>query len=408
MKKIVWMFSGILLLLLVACGEKTPEEKTEYGKVSAYEIAKAVEHSQENFAKGNYAEFSLQNSSEYMKLLFADYDVANQVTDFYYIGSQGASADEIMVAITKDEGSRKVVQDAFDYRLKAREEAFAGYDEYEYKKVQKGKILTYGDYLVLIVVEDQKRTKSTVKSVVSVGYEPIYGEPSETMDPVVTTDEWTDPETSTDENTETEDVYNPRKYKKVHYGEGYANSYNPLLVTAFQNNQRELLTDPMDVILYDRCMELLEPLKDKELSPVSIEHEIYEILAREMEYDWDHYSFKGQAVNSDNPFGALLYGEGICEGYSRSFHLLCSMMGLEVIVVKGEANYNREAHEWNMIHLGEYWYYVDPCWGDIGDSVDDYYFNTTENAMLEATHFWDTEGLPECDTMTYAERECLK
>lgn len=101
----------------------------------------------------------------------------------------------------------------------------------------------------------------------------------------------------------------------------------------------------------------------------------------------------------------MLRGYGVCDGYSKAFHMLCERAGIPVTRAV-----NKD-HAWNAIQIGEEWYFVDCTWDDpIGgpqEAVSGYeghtYFCVNE-AMLSTDHPkpWNWEGTQQECTALYA------
>lgn len=60
--------------------------------------------------------------------------------------------------------------------------------------------------------------------------------------------------------------------------------------------------------------------------------------------------------------GPVVYGEAVCEGYSKAFMYFAQSLEIECICVIGKAN--DEEHMWNMVNLYGSWYHVDVTWDD--------------------------------------------
>lgn len=90
------------------------------------------------------------------------------------------------------------------------------------------------------------------------------------------------------------------------------------------------------------------------------------------------------AYNDDafNVYGTLVNKKAVCEGYSRSFQLLLSGLGVKVVNIIGFSL--DELHMWNAVSLAEDYYYVDVTWDDTDEEAYRYeYFNVTEDALSE-------------------------
>lgn len=95
---------------------------------------------------------------------------------------------------------------------------------------------------------------------------------------------------------------------------------------------------------------------------------IHDYLANNIVYD-DTIS----EPNIYDPYGALITGVCVCEGYAEAFKLLCDREGIPCLNVVGTGNGG--AHKWNMVQMedGE-WYTVDATWDDQTSNIYYSYF----------------------------------
>lgn len=77
-------------------------------------------------------------------------------------------------------------------------------------------------------------------------------------------------------------------------------------------------------------------------------------LVQTITYDRD-------APYQDSAYGAVVEGRAACLGYSKAYQMLLLKMGIESIVVFGEAN---EPHAWNLVMLGDEYYFADVTFDD--------------------------------------------
>lgn len=129
-------------------------------------------------------------------------------------------------------------------------------------------------------------------------------------------------------------------------------------------------------------------------------------------HDWmvDHIAYDTATLeryggvpdpDDDNPYGALVHGLGICEGYTRSFQLLMDLVGIPCLSVAGHSDNGLEygEHAWNQVLLDGDWYVVDVTWDDplssreLPASYHHVYYNVTSDAIRH-NHFWDEESVP--------------
>ena len=85
-----------------------------------------------------------------------------------------------------------------------------------------------------------------------------------------------------------------------------------------------------------------------------------------------------QRVHSSEPF---FIGDGgmVCEGYAKSFKVLCARSGIPCVLVSGNAG---DAHMWNYVQMDDgNWYLVDVTWDDQESKVYDTYFLANLNTQ---------------------------
>lgn len=99
------------------------------------------------------------------------------------------------------------------------------------------------------------------------------------------------------------------------------------------------------------------------------------------------------------PYGPLLTGKGVCDGYTYATKLLLDAAGIENYVACGTAE--GESHSWNIVALGEEYYHLDVTWDDPVDASGkqhltyDYYLKGDADFLKD--HVWNPEGLPDCE-----------
>lgn len=136
----------------------------------------------------------------------------------------------------------------------------------------------------------------------------------------------------------------------------------------------------------------------------------YEKIKFVYEYiiDITDYNAEGEANQSIQ--SVLLYHNSVCAGYSKAFQYILNRMGLFCTYITGRIESGGD-HGWNMVRIGENYYYVDVTWGDpvfanqlegSDDSVKNYnYLCCTENDLFK-THVPDgSVDLPPCTSDDY-------
>lgn len=116
---------------------------------------------------------------------------------------------------------------------------------------------------------------------------------------------------------------------------------------------------------------------------------LYSIHTAEEPYDKDCFSV----------VGALLRDRCVCEGFAKTYKLLCDRLGIASIVVVGEAlrpNGQKEPHSWNITRIKGVTAHTDAAWDSrFGGAAYDY-FNLSD-ADIAADHSFDAEFYPKCE-----------
>lgn len=133
-------------------------------------------------------------------------------------------------------------------------------------------------------------------------------------------------------------------------------------------------------------------------------HEILRGVSADME-DFDKELYFHDVIcektvytpDTDNTVGysaydALVQGQAVCEGYSRSMQLLLNSVGIPNYLVTGtgvETDGTAEGHMWNVVSIQGENYYLDVTWDDMDEDGSRYnhtYFNVT-SADIAKNHF---------------------
>lgn len=101
-------------------------------------------------------------------------------------------------------------------------------------------------------------------------------------------------------------------------------------------------------------------------------------------------------------YGAFVNKYAVCDGYSKAYQYLLNKVGIDSHIATGAGNGG--SHAWNLVKLGDKWYYTDVTWDD-QPYLDFYYeyFNLTEEQLTAKDHEINKTDypLPICDTRFY-------
>lgn len=96
------------------------------------------------------------------------------------------------------------------------------------------------------------------------------------------------------------------------------------------------------------------------------------------------------------PYGALIDGRAVCDGYARATKILADMGGLECLYVSGYCG--QVGHAWNLVKIDNNYYQLDVTWNDTG-STDDYFLTTDD--FMSLSRVWDTSDYPPSASVPY-------
>lgn len=155
----------------------------------------------------------------------------------------------------------------------------------------------------------------------------------------------------------------------------------------------------------DRCPALEAVLK-KWLEGVP-EGNDYEKVKYLYDYLITHTEYKLGCEDSQNICSVLLDGISVCQGYAKTFQLLCQRLHIPAYLVTGTTG--GQGHAWNLVFVDGQWCYMDPTWGDASyrqeesnypqtayPAVNYDYFCVTAEQLSRTHQFKEGQTLPEC------------
>lgn len=147
----------------------------------------------------------------------------------------------------------------------------------------------------------------------------------------------------------------------------------------------------------ERAKSIVQEQTDASMTP---EEKLIKLYA----YIIDHVAYDDSS-RQNRPLGywALCRGRGVCGDYAEGFCLLARHAGLTCRVVSSET------HAFNAVELDGKWYLLDTLWDDVTEGAPtdarawDYFGFTTETALEEPDHVYDTKRFPVSE-QTFIER----
>ena len=154
----------------------------------------------------------------------------------------------------------------------------------------------------------------------------------------------------------------------------------------------------MYALLWQRVSYLLEEAK-KYNEKIDQLRFLHDYLAQTITYDYC-YGDPRKEREAHTMVGALINRHCVCDGYSRTFRLLCDRLGISCIVVLGKGPKDKDpgGHAWNIVKLDQIPYHVDVTW-DSNLSQDgvlkDYEFMQSD-LSADRRHIWQRDKYPKC------------
>jgi transglutaminase/protease-like cytokinesis protein 3 len=155
----------------------------------------------------------------------------------------------------------------------------------------------------------------------------------------------------------------------------------------------------LDVALNIINSQIRENLSDYEKQLI-----VHDYIVKNCVYDSVNYNNNTIPDTSRTPYGALVLGVAVCQGYSSAFKLLMDMLGIECDIITGFAN--GDSHAWNRVKIDGDYYLVDVTWDDptlkenVNREVYYDFFNLTDEAM-NASHTASEPQIKEATSTKY-------
>lgn len=127
-------------------------------------------------------------------------------------------------------------------------------------------------------------------------------------------------------------------------------------------------------------------------------------------YDMEAFkmvTLKGKMIREAHTIvGMFIKHKCVCEGYAKSMQLLCTMAGVESILVNGTAQsaVGIGPHSWNIVKINGYYHHVDVTWdSQYADdmTVSCYGYLNLSDKTIEKDHTWERNKYPKCNDEPY-------
>ena len=386
----------LCIVLLSGCSKKTSD--TIDTDMTLNEILGTIVTSQTDTMNLETIE---SDSDSYLQQLEDHYALSDTINDMEGVISKSidVSSDEFAVFhITNSKLTTDTVKAALEQYILNRKVDFLGYAPYEVEKLDQSTVAISGDYIALIICNEVPKAVDAFFSC----FTPQKNSPTNTEIPVPSVEPTaTISPTIVGEFTITEELIAITQ----------SMFDNHTIVEAYQTNNPSLLTNEIDIAIYEKCVEVIEEVIDNDMDDYDKELAIHDYLI-----DWTDYdkvALRNETLHNeikhseyaDTPYGLLINQTAICSGYTTTVQLFMDLLGIPCLSIPGHSvvhgSTKEEDHAWNIVFIDESWYYVDVTWDDpvYPDGLWHFprydYFNTTTLLMKLSGHKWEDSLYPD-------------
>ena len=141
-------------------------------------------------------------------------------------------------------------------------------------------------------------------------------------------------------------------------------------------------TEEMEIILNYKIDEIIKNKITDDMDTVNKIKIIHDYIINNTKYDQNRSDKNIFEYKSNNAYGVLIEGYGICSGYTDSMMLFLEKLNIKSYKVSSEN------HVWNKVFINNNWYNLDLTWDDPvnsdgSDSLEHTFFLVTDDEMLK-------------------------
>lgn len=316
----------------------------------------------------------------------------------------GVEASEIAVLVLKDAADMETAEEALKAYKTTRTGNFAGYAPAQADIAENGLVTVQGRYAALLICPDPEAARKSFQGCFEAGWTPPDTEGIFQEDGLPSNTEGVSQKGGLPSDTEGVSQENGLPPEPAPSQDTDAYDHDAI-VSAFHSGESSTLSAKNQAIL-TAVSQALSQLIDEKMTPYEKELAVHDYIIHQAVYDPEALSNAPNASpdpDNINPYGVLINGLGICEGFSSTFQLFMDLLDIPCITVTGTAYSGTEEHAWNMVQLDEDWYCVDVTWNvPVGASPYHMFFNVTSQFLQMTDHQWDTSSVPEATATAYA------
>lgn len=162
-----------------------------------------------------------------------------------------------------------------------------------------------------------------------------------------------------------ENVYIDMNAKRGIYKK-YFSDVNPALINEIVILYNHYLTQGLyelryldnDALVYLKVYELADSLTTPAMSTTQKIAAIHDWMLLNIAYDYDNYLNNTIPRESYSPYGAVILGKSVCQGYAEAFGLFMDALGIKWQLISSSS------HAWNRVKVDGQWLSIDVTWDD--------------------------------------------
>lgn len=172
-----------------------------------------------------------------------------------------------------------------------------------------------------------------------------------------------------------------------------------LLLAAHRGDFPESALNATQRAALHKIQKVVQDIVRKHAEPYDQALAMHDYILQTSAYDtkmknWNHETVTVDLINTHR---------SVCDGYTRLYHMMLSMAGIENMIVVGSSDIN-VAHSWNLVRLNGEWTHVDCTYDDPVPDVPNRtlrnYFGMSD-AMIARNHKWQRAEYPEASSSAH-------
>lgn len=148
----------------------------------------------------------------------------------------------------------------------------------------------------------------------------------------------------------------------------------------------------------EKALNYIKKAGNSEYDRIKLAHDY---IVNNTVYDIDAYNADNIPDEDYSPYGIIVNKKGVCQGYAETFKLFMDELGIECLIISGDANglSGWGGHAWNIVKIKDKYYHIDVTFDDpvtYGEDILRYDFFLLSDSKMAENHKWERKDYPEC------------